>query len=237
MFIEKLNNEFALRRAKNSAYSLRAFARHLVLSPAALGEILRRKRSLSEKMRVRISKRLNWDVAEFAKSNFYVPAKIDLDQFSLISGWHHFAILSLAETKGYIPSPKWIAERLPISTAEARSALSTLQKVGLLDVEHQIPEVVQYHTPSDVPHLAIQMNHIMGCKLAMDAITQQDVEGREFNGSTIAMSKDKIPEVKKILRETVAKLERLSSSGKPEEVFRINTHFFQLSINEKAEVS
>ncbi|MGZ3699878.1 MAG: helix-turn-helix domain-containing protein, partial [Bdellovibrionota bacterium] len=57
-YSELLNEAFAERKAKNPSYSLRAFARYLAISAAALSQVLSRKRDLSKRNALKVAERL-----------------------------------------------------------------------------------------------------------------------------------------------------------------------------------
>jgi plasmid maintenance system antidote protein VapI len=57
-FAEVLLQEFARRQLKNSAYSLRAFAKHLHINPSTLSRLFTGKRNISPRLMEHISCRL-----------------------------------------------------------------------------------------------------------------------------------------------------------------------------------
>src|SRR5689334_9211079 len=59
-----LQREYESRCARNSRYSLRAFARDVGLSPGGLSQVLRGRMGLSEKTASRIAERLGWSRPE-----------------------------------------------------------------------------------------------------------------------------------------------------------------------------
>jgi len=73
LYIELLNREFESRKARNTKYSLRAFARDLGLSPGTLSEVLKQKRGLPVRSVAGISSRielLGRDRDEFIRSAY-----------------------------------------------------------------------------------------------------------------------------------------------------------------------
>jgi len=64
-----LSEELRIRSRRNSAYSLRSFAKDLSLSNPYLSQILNRKKSLSEARGFEVATKLNWTSA---KINFFL---------------------------------------------------------------------------------------------------------------------------------------------------------------------
>lgn len=160
-----LEAELAHRCAKNSRYSMRAFASSLGMRPGALSEILNGKRIPSYKMAEKIGESLAFSVQqrqEFLRSLTHTQrarglkklgrafqetssgeraqtntSSIDLDLFRIISDWYHYAILELTFVNGFNASPHWISRELGISLSEARLAIERLKSVGLLREENR----------------------------------------------------------------------------------------------------
>lgn len=63
----KIRSEFEILQRKNPAYSMRAFAKKLQLSPSALSEIISGKRKISKKMALRILDRMQAEPTEVEK--------------------------------------------------------------------------------------------------------------------------------------------------------------------------
>lgn len=160
-----LRSHFLARREKNSAYSIRAFARDSGLSQAFLSYVLKGERRLSIRKAVAMSAKLKlaenerdallqavahdrWgmeiaDAGDGAGSSHRYRAEeeefaaLAMDQFEAISNWYHLAILDLTFLKQFKPEVKWIASSLGITTVEAREAIERLSRLGLLDTREK----------------------------------------------------------------------------------------------------
>ena len=75
-----LRRELDRRLSTNPRYSLRAFARHLGMSPGELSEVLREKRPMSAKACQKVSRALDLSPAEF-KQLLVLAATRAHDQF------------------------------------------------------------------------------------------------------------------------------------------------------------
>jgi uncharacterized protein (TIGR02147 family) len=149
------------RIASNPNYSMRAFARDLMLSPQQLSNVLSGQRGMSDKTADLVGNRLGLTQAqkeifcqgvraEFSRSKpqrIVAKAKLaslnqkhlstvylELDVLKTVSNWYHFALIGLLK----MPKPKsksatsWFSEKLGISENETKSALMRLERLGLI---------------------------------------------------------------------------------------------------------
>ncbi len=161
-FRHLLREELVERCKRNPAYSARALARDLNLSPAFLSQLLSGSRRLSEEKSHEISRALAWPSQKgrvFTVLVRYENAKtpeakegilrelrglpgaqlskhefadLSLDYFRVISEWQHIAIAELSRVEGFRPDPRWIAQKLGIRATDADDALARLKRVGML---------------------------------------------------------------------------------------------------------
>jgi uncharacterized protein (TIGR02147 family) len=147
-----LQAELGRRCAKNSHYSLRAFAKFLGLDHATLSQLMRGKRRLTRKMITKLGTRLglseaqlsdNWTFEENALQFPSEPTKlqalgqITYDTAAIISDWYHFAILELTRLQDFRPDSRWIARVLGLNPDEVNIALARLMRLGLLEMVDQ----------------------------------------------------------------------------------------------------
>ncbi|MBI2605950.1 MAG: TIGR02147 family protein [Deltaproteobacteria bacterium] len=240
---KRLTAELVRLQERNSAYSLRSYARKLELSPSALSEILRGKRPLAVKTARRILERLcvaphksEKILASFASGRRSGAAneyrQLNMDYFHVVSDWYYFAILSLAETKDFRDDPSWIARRLGITPAQARTALERLERMEMLARGHDgilHPTGVQYATSSDIADLSIRKQHRQNLELAHRSLDRDAVDARDFSSMSMALDPALIPEaknrIKKFRRELCAFLE----SGEKKEVYKMCIQLFPLT--------
>lgn len=160
--LQFLRGIFLEKKARNTAYSMRAFARDLGMSQALLSLIFSGKRPLSIKQASQIAILLQFPkeveerflestllslpvnsklVGRLKKSKELAGARLaqplfteyEAERFKAISQWYHVAILDLTTTKGFSSDPAWIARRLQIATIEVRDAIERLLLLGLLE--------------------------------------------------------------------------------------------------------
>ena len=240
----RLTEELLKSRAKNPSYSMRAFARKAGIAPSALSEVLNGKRTISQKLAARIADRLMWspEVLEELESlpryrkrgTVPQPRSIDLtmDHFSVVSDWHHFAILSLAETKDFKSDTGWIANRLQITKPMAAKALERLERLGMLERGSDgrlFATGVSYASPDEIASLALRKSHAQNLELAKKSLQEDSVEIRDFTSITMAIDPEKIPEAKKMIRQFRNELCAFLESGDKKEVFKFCMQMLPLS--------
>ncbi len=252
---EELNN----RKTFNSAYSLRAFARDLKVSPSTLSEIISGKKGISkvaaEKM-ANVLKLGNEEkkcflmlVDSAAKRTTSTSKKalqflkdtreqkeLTLEVFELISKWHHFTILEALKNTYFRRNTDELCEALNISDAEFTTALLHLQKLQLIDKD-LAPTQYRVITPQDLPSSAIRMHHKSILRKAEIALEQQSVEEREFQISHLIFSKQNIPQIKEKIRRFQEELIREFGieEDKEQSVYCLSTQFFNLTKNTRGQ--
>ncbi|MEZ4321567.1 MAG: TIGR02147 family protein [Myxococcota bacterium] len=158
---EYLGDWYAARKAADSRFSHRLFARRAgVSSPSLLNEVIGGRRNLTPRTLEGFVHALELDDEAAA----FFAALVDLDQavtdeernaafrrvessrrfrgarriegagFRYLSNWFYPAIRELALCGGFQADPEWIRKQLqpPITAAQAREALDALFEIGLL---------------------------------------------------------------------------------------------------------
>lgn len=252
-----LKHELEIRRRKNPAYSLRSLSRKLDVSAAYLSQIFSGKRVLSESTGFAFAQKLNWPAKRrklFQNLILYRRAKkievkkailanirdlselkfLELahDEFRLISEWFHFAILELSIVRGFRWDPAWIARRLSISKDQVNSAIERLKRVGLL-VEKNGKLVRQNSTYRirDIQSEAIRLFHAQNLKKAQLALNQQEFADRDFSGTTLAINRDSLPELKSMIRDFRNQLNHFCEQNRtPDSVYQLSIQLFRLDL-------
>jgi uncharacterized protein (TIGR02147 family) len=248
-----LKLEFEKRAKVNSRYSLRAFARDIDINPGRLSHVLNGTYGLSVDAGMSISEKLDFDEKQKelfcnlieAKHGRSIASKmsakkkliksshtysdIELDEFKIISEWYHFPIIELTLTENFQYSKSWIAKQLGISEIEVKNALERLIKVGLLIHENGelSPSSRFYVNQKSVPNESVKKYHKQILEKAIQAIETQSTQIRDFAATTVAISRDDIPYVKKKLKEFRTVLDKeLSSRQSRNFVYTLSTQFF-----------
>lgn len=158
-----LKEELSSRLAKNSSYSLRAFARDLNVSPGFLSRLVSGKATPSESFAKDLAQRVGFKGEKLEWLNAVVDAQYSRDEkkrahaVRLLSlykkgvvsrevrapeafdwNWYHFAIRRLTHLSNFVSDPDWIANKLELSVEVVSQAIDELLRMGGLYVENKI---------------------------------------------------------------------------------------------------
>jgi uncharacterized protein (TIGR02147 family) len=233
-----LRRELARRQEINPAFSLRAFAKFLGLSPASLSQMMSGKRGVSVKRLEAIVLKLDLPATD-VRGLLRTPKKKNVrilqeDEFRVISEWYHFAILSLGQLKYCRSDPRWISRRLNIPMGVANEALQRLERLGIIEIKDgsfsQIAPPIR--TTSQVPSATIRNYHRSILGLAQTKLETIDIELREFNSLTLAINTKNIPKARKLMAEFQQELQETLEKGQLDEIYQFSYQLFPLSNQE-----
>ena len=241
-------------RKKNPQYSTRAYAKKLGVSSGTLTEILNGARPVTKKMAERISIKLMLDPMERSSVlKDYITAanqkrvskdqleylKLSMDQFALMSEWYYFAILSMMQTRDFISTIEFVAERLGLSLSITEKAIERMIRLQVITISEDgtwIRSKGGHRTSDDLSNTSIQKNHFQTLELAKKALEEREVEERDFTSLTLPLDYQNLPEAKQMIRKFQNDLyERFNREEKPKDVFRISVQLFPLTVNKKRE--
>lgn len=174
------------RRARNSRYSLRAFARDLGVSRSVLSSALLERTALSQKNRRRL-------VSMFGSES--KVSELPSERFHLFDRWYYLPILNLCHLVSHRTTPLWVAKELGIQVGQAKEAIAMLVSNGYLRIEKGrfLRCVPPFDTRNDVSAAQIQRYHQSILSLAAQAITREPVERREYQTMCLALSNEYYP--------------------------------------------
>ncbi len=225
-----LRNEFERRVTRNKSYSLRAYARDLGFSPAALSSVLNLKKGLSEKKASEITARLGLSkkekeffvlsvISQHSRSSLKRKnalekvkqerlrqariSKIESGDFASLQSWYSLALLEMMELPSCTHKLEWFAKKLALNSIIVKGALERLAKAGLVSFKNgkYRPLTTESVTEVDVPSQAIKKFHAELLKKAEAALFFDPVLEREFLNMTVAFPSTEIEEAKQVIRE------------------------------------
>lgn len=138
-----MQNDYDSRCRRNPRYSLRAYASYLGIDASSLSKILKGTRPIGKRVAHKVSQKLGLPEMVFANSHHveesydFRAKELSIDQFRVLSDWHHFAILELIHTRGFRSDIKWIANRLSLQPLTVDLAVQRLQRMGFLKIDEQ----------------------------------------------------------------------------------------------------
>jgi uncharacterized protein (TIGR02147 family) len=245
---EWLRMEFHARREKNPSYSLRAFAKHLGITPGRLSNFLSGKRPLTQKAGQKAAEKLSYSpihtkifLEKIATEKGQKIAasgplqweahELQAELFELVANWHHFAIRNLIKTKDFKSDVRWIGGRLGISPIEVRSAIDRLKRVGLVkDGENGLEMCMDnIKTSQDIPSAALRRLHKQHMELAIVALEDVAIEQRDITGITMAIDKKRLPEAKQRIKDFRLSMSEFLEAGERKEVYHLGVQLFPLT--------
>jgi uncharacterized protein (TIGR02147 family) len=259
-----LRDLYRERKTRGRGFSFRAFSRRAGLkSPNYLKLVMDGERNLTPPMAERFARAcgledesaehfvdlVGFSQAETASqrnrhyerltsSQSYRKAhRLDLAHAAYHSTWYMPAIRELAAHPGFVADPAWIARTLypPISRSEARRALDTLTKLGLLvtDATGRTRQgEAQLTTGPETRSLHIANYHRMMMQRAAEAIDLFPSEDRDISSLTLAMGEDGVRRLKARIQRFRRELLELSAlEDGPGRVVQVNFQLFPLTID------
>jgi uncharacterized protein (TIGR02147 family) len=253
-----LQDELSRRMSVNPAYSQRAFAKSLGLSPGEISELLRGKRPLTMKSAMKIAKGLGLTSRETKhllqlieqdcpdtdkqqdilndENARYKTKQLSTVLFDVVSEWYHFAILNLAECDGFIWSYSWIAKKLGLKMLQVKTAINKMVQVGLIEKYEREDGKESFRVSNDfvmasegIPSQAIRNYHSQILKKAEAALEFQSIEERDITGIGMAIDPADMPSIKKDIMEFQDTLVEKYSKGGKKKVYQLEMAFFALS--------
>lgn len=248
-YLKKIKEDFTRRSRKNPAYSLRAYAKYLGIHPSTLSHILLGKRTLPKKSSQAVLEKLRLDSQERTRFKTSLPRKkLKIDSiklsaddskllseeahFQIIAEWEYYAVLTLFDCTDFNPTLTQIQKRLNLSAPRAKAVLQKLLESGLLhkgtDGKIQKSQT-QVKTTEDVVSKALRSSHLETLDLGKRKLDEVAIEFRDFSSAMLAISLQKIPEAKIIIREFREKLVKLMEDGDRSEVYQIAIQLYPLT--------
>jgi uncharacterized protein (TIGR02147 family) len=236
-----IQRTFIDRCRKNSAYSLRAYAKYLEVDQSHLSKILKGQRSFSKDFAKSIAPKLGITPTEvkkiFSEGTKAMPGFLALsdDELELIGEWHHFAILELIKLDAFAFNERNTAERLMIHVEEARSAIARLERLGFIQIKNGHVKLLAPNTNwsnSKETSAARKKYQRILIEKSLDAIDHVPFDKRENGSLTVAINPERLPEFKKKLEEVRQDLsEFFQADGEKNlsEVYQYTFAFFPLT--------
>ena len=140
-FLNFLHSELERRKEINHRYSLRAFAKHLEVSPGILSRYLNGKRGFTPEAIDHLGSRLNLSPEEVLQYQKQQKVKkdqvldftqLDNDKFNVLSEWYYGTIMQLPLLKNYKNDIDWISKTLGLKKSVVKEALKALDRLELI---------------------------------------------------------------------------------------------------------
>lgn len=241
-----LNEIFQERTAINGAYSLRSYARDLMVSPSTLSEILNGKKGLSPRLAYSIAKNLklpDWEQKYFcdlvSKEHAKSPrvrseAKRRLEDrkkenlvhilnqraMKALTSWVDLAILEITYMQDFEGTSQWIAKKLQISPALVNSSVKRLTEAGLLEINQETGRWLDvsplFSSTDGIPNESIRNFHKTILNLALKKLESPDLQSRTVKSVIFSVSAESVPKAQQILNDAIAQIVSLADNSQQE---------------------
>jgi uncharacterized protein (TIGR02147 family) len=239
---------------KANHISLRQLSQRLNISPTLLSFITKGKRPLTVENIDLWAPVIGWDTQEvnwlkrlvqldfstvdeqkeaiknLSRFKIYQDESSDeVFTFNYLEKWWNVAIREMSDLADFEEDPEWIQKRLlyKVSLGEIRKSLIFLNKHQML---YKYEENRRLDCQGNVFKLSLSSFHQQILEKAVESIHTVPSAERQILGQTLSLSKDQLPEIKKILNATLEKLIKLSQKDTDEkEVFHIELVAFPLT--------
>jgi predicted transcriptional regulator len=239
---ELLKNEFQRRAEKNPAFSLRALSVKLDIDQSLLSKLLQGKRKFSSDNIKKVSDFLGiylnpTKVTEAAIVDYDLLKE---DEFFVVSGWLHFAILELIKTKTFKNDVAIISKRLGASTLEVERALERLERLGFIEVNKSKITLKRPSNSwlnfSETNTARKNLQKQLHTK-AVQAIEDVAFENRDHSILTVAVDPKLLPEIKNKITAFRRSLDKfIEENGNQKEVYNLCLSFFPLTKTDKEQL-
>jgi uncharacterized protein (TIGR02147 family) len=242
-----LQQEFMRRSSKNSAYSLRAYAKQLNIDHSTLSALLSGKRKITKKAAQKLAMPLGLGPKELQEligtksmeadsvsTPYYL---IQSDAFAAMSEWYYDAILELSRIKNIRLTPKLIAQSIGISALQAGLALKTLERLELLEKNTKTGRYILKHSDStnslDLNFTTAAQKKYQRAILekSMEALEGLDRTVRDHTSTTIALDQRDLSKAKILIQNFRQQLNTFlqRKDTSPNEVYQLQVGFFPIS--------
>lgn len=160
----------------------------------------------------------------------------DLESYRYLTSWHYVAIREMVALNDFQPDAAWIQTQLKekVSQADCEEALRFLVDKNLIRINDDGRYVVSDKTldcKAGIFKLSLGEFHRQALTLGIGAIETTPREELHMLGHTVAINRHRFQEVKDILNEALAKIEKLAESCEERgQVFHVELAAFPLTI-------
>jgi predicted transcriptional regulator len=249
-FKDFIFDELEKRKEVNHRYSLRGMAKMLEISPGILSLYIKGKRKVTPEMIEHIGVKLGLGLEEvesflkfekFKTSEVIEYSQLELDKFKLVSEWYFGTIMQLPLLSDFEHSRSWVAKKLGLKTNVVKEAMSTLERMGLIEIDKKTKEwrkIVKGVISNVVPEKtseAAKRNMVQQHQQSLYALEHLGKNLRDHSGMTLPISKEDLPKAKEMIKKFRRQfLKEMSKNPNKDDVFQLNVSFFPLTSKDKA---
>lgn len=208
--------ELERRRARNSRYSLRAFARDLEFNSAHLSEVLNGKRAMSLESALRLVERFSDDpkIVSQLQDRLKEKPKKTVIADAILRNPVALAVLAMLHSDDATGGAEWIAQSLGLKKSEVESSLRQLRAERLVAAQNGrlVPMV-------DAPVVS------MGSEQGL-------MDNLEFSSLTVCVDPRRLPEAKQKIDEFMLQMREFFDAGAASKVYELQVQLYPWAIAE-----
>ena len=159
----------------------------------------------------------------------------DLEAYKYITDPIHIILAELTQLKSFKDDPVWIKQhfRLNQNLRDIENIINRLKSLGVIEAagKKMLKPVKHKYTKFEIESADIQNYHKTCSKMAIDQISKQNVEEKEFNAIAFNIKKKDLPKMKEQIREFINTLVDNYEAGahQGDETYQLNLQLFSLS--------
>lgn len=247
---EFLSQFFNKRRAKNSQYSVRAFARDIGISSGRASEFLRGVSIPGPLLSQRIVTALRLTENQKQQLNLLIASHLSVrksrknseayqladKEFTLLPDWQHFAVLNLLNTAKAQPSVPWLADRLGLAEGAVEDSLEKLNLAGLVSEKDGFYKATHQHLSSTntVPSEALRNYHRQMIQRALWSIDNVPMELRNVTSIMMTANPSNLYKLKVLTNEFKQRAAELFGEGETTDVYNLCIQIFPATVVDSA---
>lgn len=253
-YYKYLKAVLADRQESNRAYSLRAMAKSLELSPSTLSDVLNGRKNLSERTAHEVALKLKLTGRKVKYFNTLVQFEstkneelrlllsnqlrvlnpklrehfeVNVAHFRFMSDWYHTAILEMTYLPGQAMDPESLAQSLGITVTQCKEALDLLQRLELLEPTENgsfQKTKKQFKFQAGSPNQALRKFHHQMLGKAQESLCTQTPAEKLVGSETVPLNVEDLEEANDIIEGCFQHILELSKRSQN------RTHVYHLGI-------
>lgn len=246
VFAKALKSTYLLRKERNPLYSIRAFSRDLGISSGRVNNYLNGVEVPNEQnldkiiAALQLSSKKAASLKAAAESSRYLNRGLGFSkalneaQFSKVSAWQTWSVLTLFQSCDFKPSIDWFAKQTGFSAQQIEKSLNQLAQAELIAPKGDFYTLTYENvtTTNDVPSQAIRKFHKQFLKLAERALDKVPIDQRDISSITMCADPAKMAQVKKLIWEFRARINSImEEKTKNNSLYQLNIQLFPISQN------
>ncbi|WPU67083.1 TIGR02147 family protein [Peredibacter starrii] len=237
-FAAYLEKEFLERRNRNPSYSLRAFAKLLGVDQSTLSKFFNGARDLSWTIRTQCLERLGASetvIAQFEEERRTLLSEyteLEESLMTVIGDWRFWGVLEYLKIDNKC-SVEFLANRFHIPVEDMQGILEQLLKLGFISQDQNVYKLLKPNNSwvdGSKTSEARKMLQKRLSQLSYDAIDKVGIESRYHGSLTVAVDKNRLPEIKDKIMAFQAELgQYIQKKSSLNEVYQLTVSFFPLT--------